>query len=146
MTQRTTISQIVTAVYCEQKAVHDNDFGTKADMGDPRQAELQARASDGIMQHLRFEREGRVLVASGGRTDQRCFVASAIFGHQAVETEWLRGWRDRVLLTNTFGRVFVWGYYKFSPFMVVWLRNAPKAQRTVKSLLRQIMIVLGYKA
>jgi hypothetical protein len=45
-----------------------------------------------------------------------CFIATAAYGTPvAKELDALRGLRDRYLVTNTLGRVFVGTYYAFSP-------------------------------
>jgi len=45
-----------------------------------------------------------------------CFIATAAFGSQdAFEVEFLRNFRDEVLLLNPLGRVFVKVYYYISP-------------------------------
>jgi hypothetical protein len=46
----------------------------------------------------------------------RCFIATAAYGsHMAEEVNILKDFREHVLLTNSFGKVFVKFYYKVSP-------------------------------
>lgn len=50
--------------------------------------------------------------------DKRCFVASYALGPQHPTTQLLRDWRDKVLLQNCLGKIFVQVYYLFSPVII----------------------------
>lgn len=145
MVKRITISQVVTSVYCEQKAVHDATFGTQRDPNDVSQSMLHIRAEHGTRLHRSFESDGRVLVATGGRTDKRCFVASSLFGYEASETQWLRAWRDRVLKPLRLGRVVANLYYRLSPYLIEWVVQYPRIRIILKSALLLIIRIMGYK-
>ncbi len=62
-----------------------------------------------------------------------CFIATAIYGVEAPETNALRAWRDRYLMPNLFGRAMVTAYYRISPSIVpilkrhIWIRRIVKA-------------------
>ncbi len=62
-----------------------------------------------------------------------CFIATAVYGLDAPETNALRKWRDRSLLPHRFGRTLVSIYYGVSPRLVPmvtrnkWLRYAVKS-------------------
>ncbi len=54
----------------------------------------------------------------GGGSNKNCFIATAIYGPNAIETLLLREWRDSRLLKFYFGRVLVSVYYSVSPMLV----------------------------
>ena len=145
MGKHITISKVVTSVYCEQKAVHDAVFGTERDLNDTSQTMLHIRAEHGTKLHRSFESDGKVLVATGGRTDKRCFVASSIFGYEANETQWLRAWRDRLLKPSRLGRWGIELYYRLSPSLVEWATEHPNIRKAFKKALFLIVRVMGYK-
>lgn len=109
-----TITDIVGMVYCEQKVVFDRE------LGDARPLEVRVKAAAGTFEHLRFQVEGQTRAA----IDRRCFIATAIYGPDSVETNFFRAWRDRVLMPTKAGRLFVRTYYTLSPCLVpVLCRN-----------------------
>ncbi|MBN6741969.1 hypothetical protein JKG47_15785 [Acidithiobacillus sp. MC6.1] len=61
-----------------------------------------------------------------------CFIATTVYGADAPETNTLRLWRDKALMTNFFGRVLVSTYYNISPHFVPlvnrnkWIRGGVK--------------------
>lgn len=52
-----------------------------------------------------------------------CFIATAIYGTDAYETNKLRRWRDQYLLKTCYGSVFVYFYYKISPQLVPMIKK-----------------------
>lgn len=49
--------------------------------------------------------------------DLNCFIATATFGSpMAAQVQTFRAFRNRFLLTHTWGRIFVRGYYDFGPY------------------------------
>jgi len=109
------ISDIVSAVYCEQKMMFDRR------LGDASPDFVRKRAVEGVIEHRRFEIEQKIRVLQnkpGELIDKRCFIASSIYGIDSLEAVTLRKWRDDVLLQSVIGQIFVRWYYWFSPFMV----------------------------
>lgn len=128
-----TITDIVGTVYCEQKVVFDRE------RGDARPLGVRAKAAAGTFEHLRFQVEGQTRAA----LDRRCFIATAIYGAEAPETDFLRAWRDRVLMPTPAGRLFVRAYYAASPFLVPALCRSKRATVAVRAALDAVLAVLG---
>lgn len=127
-----TITDIVGTVYCEQKVVFDRE------RGDARPLEVRAKAAGGTFEHLRFQVEGQTRAAM----DRRCFIATAIYGPDAPETNFLRAWRDRVLIPTRAGRLLVRAYYATSPKLVPALANSRHAARAVRMVLNAVLSML----
>lgn len=149
--RRHTVTDIVSAVYCERKTVFDREYG-KA-----RTPEVRRKAEQGTFEHRRFEVEGytrnplRFLakIASDNprqryrRRDSRCFIASQVYGVSAVETDALRAWRDAVLMPTRAGRAFVAAYYAASPALVQILKRSPRLTRWARRCLDAIVRRIG---
>lgn len=141
----TSISKIVSAVYCEQKAVYDEDFGVLKDLTDKNQAMLHKKALHGTATHRDFEYRGKKILTQGGReTDKRCFIATCVYGQDAVETVWLRLWRDNFFLKHRLGRFFVKAYYVVSPTIVHVIEKHPSRVKQTRDLLNRVLIMIGY--
>jgi len=116
------ISDIVAAVYCEQRLIFDRD------LGDASPLPIRKKATEGTLEHQRFAMEGQRTAI-----DKRCFIASSIYGIDSIEAVTLRRWRDDVLLQSKMGRMFVYCYYRLSPYMVSvmahqdWLASLARA-------------------
>lgn len=127
------ISNIVATVYCEQQAIFDRERGEARTMG------VRVKAAAGTFEHKRFELEGKTLAA----VDRRCFIASAIYGPDAPQTNDFRAWRDRVLMPSRVGRTCVRIYYFVSPHMVPLLSRSTAAAAVVRRALNLILSRIG---
>ncbi|WP_236610731.1 CFI-box-CTERM domain-containing protein [Verminephrobacter aporrectodeae] len=127
------MTDIVATVYCEQKAVFD------AKRGEAQPPQVHAKAAAGTFEHLRFQAEGHTRVA----IDRRCFIATAIYGSDAPETDFLRDWRDRVLTPNRHGRALVRAYYAISPRLLPILSCSQFVAGTVRVVLDRLLRWLG---
>jgi len=77
--------------------------------------------------------------SSGGRS---CFIATAAYGTPlAEEVKVLSRFRDKHLLTNYCGKIFVNMYYKYSPKMAEYLRDSGWARNVVRLMLRPLVKV-----
>lgn len=130
-----TITDIVATVYCEQKVVFDRE------RGDARPLAVRTKAVTGTFEHLRFQVEGQTRAAM----DRRCFIATAIYGPDAPETNFLRAWRDRVLMSSMLGRVLVRSYYAISPSLVPMLARSARAAAVVRAALNRVLAMLGMR-
>jgi len=65
-----------------------------------------------------------------------CFIATASYGTPfAKEIDVLRQWRDKSLMTNLFGKVFVKFYYVVSPTIAHFISKSEKLKEVVRSVL-----------
>lgn len=127
------ITDVVGAVYCEQKVVFDRLHG------DARPISVKAKATTGTFEHIRFEIEGKTQRA----VDRRCFIASHVYGMDAPQTDSLRQWRDRVLASTRAGRMAIACYYALSPALLVVLRRSTLLTRLVRRALDVILKTVG---
>jgi len=107
------VTEVAGLGICEQQVILDRRFG-KA-----RSARLQAKAKRGIKAHTQFDRQVR------GISDPRCFIASALYGPNAPETQCLRKFRDQCLLPYRVGRCLCTLYYRVSPTLIPAFRRCP---------------------
>ena len=124
--QYVSISEVVAIVYCERQTVLDRKYGRK------RSRQVEQQASDGSARHKSFERAGRA------QQDRRCFVATAIYGADAPQTDLLRQWRDSHLAPYAIGRAMITVYYALSPVLVRWSARRPSITRGVRWLLDRL--------
>lgn len=123
------ITDIVEAVYCEQKLVFDRTKGRAAPL------HVQIKAKVGTIEHYRFEAEGHARQA----IDRRCYIATHIFGPDAPETDACRLWRDRVLSRSPFGRSIIRAYYLVSPVLVAVFGKSNSANKLARKLLHHFL-------
>lgn len=119
-----TVTELAGMAKCEKQAA------LKAQgCAEPASAASIARTARGTALHRSFEAEPL-------SPDRRCFVASWACGPDAAETEALRRWRDRRLLSGPVGRAFVRAYYAASPALIRALDPIPGARRLSRAALK----------
>jgi len=80
-----------------------------------------------------------------GESDSRCFIATAAYGsYLEPEVELLRRFRDRYLLTNAPGRVFVRWYYAHSPPIAALIAQRPALKAVTRWSLSPIVYAIKY--
>jgi len=73
--------------------------------------------------------------------DKHCFIATAAFGSDmAPEVQSFRDFRNRYLLTNTWGRAFVKFYYKHSPYYANLIAESEVAKALVRGALWPLLL------
>jgi len=73
--------------------------------------------------------------ASPSKNTSGCFIATAVYGsYYAPEVLLLRQFRDNILTTFFFGRVFIKLYYAISPFIAKRLEHCENAKQVIKKL------------
>ena len=74
-----------------------------------------------------------------------CFIATAAYGScMAKEVRVLEKVRDDYLLTNELGRIFVSGYYKYSPPLADWTAKHPVMRKIVRIGLYPVLEVSNW--
>lgn len=86
----------------------------------------------GAKEFLEAMQSGRIVIKN---KDSRCFIASAIYGPLAIETNILREWRDNKLLLSFPGRIFTSFYYFVSPL----LSSVIVRHKTLKKITRNLL-------
>jgi serine/threonine protein kinase len=76
---------------------------------------------------------------SNNTSSSNCFIATAIYGIHAPETNLLRTWRDQKLLKSNMGRLFVFAYYKISPSLIPWIEKNPWLKNMIKNQLNKLL-------
>ena len=72
-----------------------------------------------------------------------CFIATACYGYRSNEVNILKNWRDKKLLRNNIGKVFVKNYYYISPQISKFISNKPSIKRIIRKLLNPITKVIS---
>ncbi len=122
-------TQLAEMGYCEQRMLLAHRLGERTTL-----AQRQARAR-GNEAHLRYLAQG--LAAN----DRRCFIASCVFGPDALETQQLRGYRDAVLLPRWWGRCLLAVYYRTAPCVCRLLERWPAGVPFARVVLRSFHAV-----
>ncbi|RMD58681.1 hypothetical protein D6833_12670 [Candidatus Parcubacteria bacterium] len=126
-------TDLATLVRCPRKAALEAKYG-KVDA----RATARARLA-GDREHARHHLEALAFARRPLSADRRCFIATAIYGEEAWQTEALRRWRDQMLLPSPAGRLLVHTYYIVSPPLARWLPRHPRAASLTRRLLDRIV-------
>lgn len=79
---------------------------------------------------------GEVSGGGGGGGGGGCFIATAAFGSPVEKNvRILKEFRDKILLTNSLGKQFVAGYYRYSPPAAEFIREHDGLRLVVRVLL-----------
>lgn len=74
-----------------------------------------------------------------------CAIATAAYGSPlADEIQWLREFRDRVLVRSLVGRALIRGYYRNAPPVARWLARRPIARAGVRRMLAPVVYLARY--
>jgi hypothetical protein len=83
---------------------------------------------------------------SGSSSGSGCFIATAAFGsYQAPEVILLQKFRDRILLTNAPGRVFVEYYYRLSPSLAGVISQYDTLRRATRLALKPLIFSIQHR-
>uniref|UniRef100_UPI004047B47B CFI-box-CTERM domain-containing protein n=1 Tax=Rheinheimera sp. TaxID=1869214 RepID=UPI004047B47B len=79
------------------------------------------------------------------KSSSNCFIATAVYGSDAAETNLLRRWRDEYLYPTLLGRIFIRAYYFVSPFFAAIISKSPALRGYAKRLLDQFVSAISNK-
>lgn len=132
--RRVSVTDLADLGRCERQAMYRFH-------GQPEQVDAVVAAARrrGKAEH---ERRHRELTNSRGHRRGPCFIATAVYGGNAWQTELLRDYRDDTLLLRWWGRLAVKVYYRVSPRIAMTLAARPSAARAVKLLLDRFVVLL----
>ncbi|MEI6305394.1 MAG: MXAN_6640 family putative metalloprotease [Deltaproteobacteria bacterium] len=130
-----------------------NSDGTSYTVSDFNSAEevalLIVNTTDVDDQKASFSTDGSNQSGSGssssGGGKSGCFIATAAYGsylHPNVQK--LRNFRDRYLLTNAPGRIFVSMYYRFSPPVADFISQHETLRLLLRLLLTPLILMIAY--
>ena len=91
--------------------------------------------------HKQYERRARG-TKSILRGRRECYVATALFGENAFETNSLREWRDDCLIKSRMGRMMVFIYYLVSPYCVRFIPVNGPVNSVLRKLVRLVVDVV----
>lgn len=101
---------------------------------------------DGVVNGVIVDPSGSVVKnnksVDNNETAKNCFIATAAYGTpMAGELRILREFRNKYLLTNPVGEIFVSTYYRISPPFADFISEHPVLKSMVKSILRPLVWV-----
>ena len=112
---------------------NESDFGTEkvAYLGPHRESTISAVVSASpVLQPINVGGLGSMSIGPA------CFIATAAYGYySAPQVQLLRDFRDRFLMTNAPGRVFVAWYYRYGPYGAAFIIAHPWCKPMVRLLL-----------
>ncbi len=121
---KTRISELADVATCQRRVY------LRAKYGEKETAAQSVARSRGIELHDRAERQSR---PDDHSQDKRCYIATAVYGAEAWQTQALRDFRDTSLMKSRVGQGVVWMYYRLSPPLAraaahsSWLGKAGRA-------------------
>jgi len=97
--------------------------------------------------HAAALKEERARQMQEARARQRkdsssCFIASAIYGEDAVEVATLRNFRDEILSQSAAGKRFIDLYYRVAPRIASYISPHQNVKLALKAVLRVIVTVV----
>lgn len=129
------VSDLAQLARCEAQMLLDRQHGKE------RPPERERLAAAGEAEHARHDRLAQHYQGPPRRAtrDRRCFVASALYGETAWQTEALRVWRDTVLQSTVGGRGLIALYYRCSPPLARSLAHHPRLAGCLRGLLDRLI-------
>ena len=127
-------SELAKLAICEQKAMFEREYGEKLT------GEATRRVRDGNVGHERYLQQAFTINPKVRSSHPRrsCFIATAVFGESAPETQALRSFRDQFLVRNAAGRTLARMYDRVSPGVARFVRQRPWASGVMRFVLRPV--------
>jgi hypothetical protein len=131
-------SELADAQVCEQRMVLETQYGKRTSPA------RQARMEEGTRAHQALLRQSLRLNpnADSSRRPSPCFIATAVFGEVAPETEQFRLFRDRYLSNSKAGWLFIQFYHSISPTIAACLARCRGSRHVAKWVLLGILALI----
>jgi hypothetical protein len=120
------ISEIGEVGICERRVYLRKKYGLRTNRA------REERLNRGTKVHQAAYEQSR---PDEKRVDKRCFIATSVYGVDAIETEHLRCIRDRYLMPNSVGMFLVRMYYGASPRIAQACEESERLRRAVRVVL-----------
>lgn len=135
MARKLAVTELAKMGYCETLLVlnkkHNNGHKTYRD---------EAAIDRGNKEHDAFDaRVKREHAPYSPVTDKRCFIATSVYGPEAIETEQLRQWRDHTLAHKVGGAWLITAYYRVSPYVARFLDRNESLKVFIRSMLNLLL-------
>jgi len=130
MSKITNVSELAEVATCQRRVY------LKAKLGKRTTKEQRVAQKRGIEMHDRAYKQSR---PDDKSQDRRCFVATAVYGADAWQTNSLRDFRDERLVSSRIGRLCVSAYYRLSPRLAYMAEKRPMFGRLSKFILDRIV-------
>jgi hypothetical protein len=130
-------SDLARMTVCEQRLVFEQRYGERHTRAQ------EERIRDGDRGHARFLRQAFAVNPDLHSSERKpwCFIATELWGEDAVETEALRVLRDAILRRCAIGRALTRLYYRRSPVVAAYLARHPRVRWLARAALTPVVAI-----
>ncbi len=100
------------------------------------------KEGDNLLSRINSTADSAGFVPETGE-QKSCFIATAVYGEDSSQVDFLRKWRDTVLKETVYGRAFIRIYYFISPSISVFIKRKQHLRNTTKFILDKVLNRLG---
>jgi len=85
----------------------------------------------------------KIDAAKFGNWTGPCFIATELYGYNSPQVAILRSWRDRSLMPNYGGRLFIETYYRGAPTVVRAIQRFPILRDRIRALVEIVIRIVS---